>query len=174
MPTKDRPGRAFAVALGLGLGMAQGAAAWQVDLPAPRLEVVMEGERLAALAMPQGARICLHWFHSVTGGAVADCFENRAGRLTLAASFLHDYAAGLGEIPGRGQPRAVAGGYLIDQIDETLPGNRLSLRVAAPHVAQELRGAAGVVPIWRLAPHASRINLVLVDETHRQSVTQDR
>lgn len=83
-----------------------------------------------SLQIPAGDAWCLVWNHSVTGGRVADCFVTRAGQMVLDRSYLHDYAAGLGEVPGRGQVRpAAGGGYWIEGIDEPIPGNRLPLRV---------------------------------------------
>ncbi|MFC7705902.1 DUF1850 domain-containing protein [Plastorhodobacter daqingensis] len=95
---------------------------------------------------------CLHWSHSVTGGAVADCFADRDGRMVLVRSFLHDAAAGLGHIPGRGDMRpAAGGGYWIEGINEVLPCNRLILRVGALRVGHELRIAGHVIPLSALA-----------------------
>ncbi|ATX67897.1 DUF1850 domain-containing protein [Roseinatronobacter bogoriensis subsp. barguzinensis] len=89
--------------------------------------------------MAEGQEICLHWAHSVTGGDVADCFENRAGHLTLTRSYLHDFAAGLGEVEGRGtlipDPQ---GGYWIIEMNEALPDNRLALRTGAADVGHRL------------------------------------
>ena len=106
----------------------------------PALQLQGEGGAvLAQLPMPGGAEICLHWAHSVTGGAVADCFENRAGRLTLTRSFLQDYAAGLGEVAGRGQVVAAqGGGYWITGIDEAMPANSLTLRAGSARVGHRL------------------------------------
>lgn len=129
--------------------------------------VVTDGQSvtMASLPLPQQAGFCLHWFHSVTGGAVADCFRNLTGVLTLESSFLHDYAAGLGDLPGRGRLRALStGGYIIEDMDEPLSGNRLPLRLAAPHVAQELRGGFGRVPLWPMAAHGARITLQLITD----------
>lgn len=100
------------------------------------------GLAIAELAFVSGQEICLSWSHSVTGGQVADCFENRDGVMLLTRSFLHDFAAGLGEILGRGTISAAAeGGYWIDGIDEVIPGNKLLLRVGAPRVGHRLIGA---------------------------------
>ncbi len=113
------------------------------------IEVVADsGAVLATFAAPEGAEWCLHWRHSVTGGAVADCFETRAGTLLLTRSFLHDYAAGLGEIAGRGTVRAAAGGgYWIDAIDEPLPGNTLRLRVGGARVAHRIAHPGGTLAL---------------------------
>jgi hypothetical protein len=120
---------------------------------------------LAVGEMPfdPGQEICLTWAHSVTGGPVADCFDNKDGTLTLSRSYLHDFAAGLGEVAGRGTLRtAPGGGYWIDDINEAIPGNALRLRVGAPRVGHVLTDgrtrlnlsarAAGARVILRLKP----------------------
>ncbi|WP_234822653.1 DUF1850 domain-containing protein [Palleronia aestuarii] len=89
--------------------------------------------------MPRGGGWCLEWAHSVTGGAVADCFVNADGRMVLDRSYLHDYAAGLGEVPGRGHVVAApGGGYWIEGIDEPVPGDALPLRVGGPRVGHRI------------------------------------
>jgi hypothetical protein len=93
----------------------------------------------AMIARIEVAEFCLHWNHSVTGGAVADCFDTKGGTLVLTRSYLHDFAAGLGHLPGRGiQIAAPGGGYWILEIDENVPGNALPLRVGAQAVDHRL------------------------------------
>ena len=105
------------------------------------------------LARIEGREICLRWQHSVTGGDVADCFDTTGGVLVLRRSFLHDFAAGLGHIPGRGvQHAAPGGGYWIDGIDEAVPGNALVLRVGAPGVAHRLVADGAEVRLGDIAP----------------------
>jgi hypothetical protein len=105
-----------------GQGAAQDLGLWQGD------------RRVASHPLP----VCLVWNHSVTGGLVADCLGADAGVLILRRSYLHDFAAGLGEVPGRGRltpdPR---GGYWIDGIDQPLPRG-LILRPGGPAVAHRL------------------------------------
>lgn len=124
------------------------------------------GLAIGQLAFEPGQEICLTWAHSVTGGPVADCFENRSGTLVLARSYLHDFAAGLGEVAGRGTLRsAETGGYWIDGINEPIPGNALRLRVGAPFVGHVLTSgtqrlnlsarAAGASVYLRLRPMPS-------------------
>ena len=97
------------------------------------------GLTIGVLDFAPGQEICLTWAHSVTGGRVADCFENRSGTMVLSRSYLHDFAAGLGEIAGRGTVRTAAtGGYWIDGINEPIPDNTLRLRVGAPRVGHVL------------------------------------
>lgn len=106
------------------------------------------GAILEQMGFAAGEEICLEWAHSVTGGAVADCFENRAGKLVLTRAFLHDFAAGLGEVAGRGHlVSAQGGGYWIVGIDEEISDNALPLRVGAPTVGHMLRSATLSVPL---------------------------
>ena len=98
-----------------------------------------DGQILGHLPFGPDQEICLTWSHSVTGGLVADCFENRADRMVLTRSYLHDFAAGLGEVAGRG--RLIPdpdGGYWIVGIDETVPGNTLRLRAGSAGVGHVL------------------------------------
>lgn len=102
------------------------------------------GEVLALLPLGPEGRFCLRWNHSVTGGAVADCFRQEASGLVLERSYLHDFAAGLGHTPGRGLQRPAAeGGYWIEGIEAPLPGGALTLRVGRPAVGHRIETAAG-------------------------------
>ena len=124
---------------------------------ADTLEVrLASGHLLAAWPMANGQEACLTWAHSVTGGKVVDCFVNDAGRLVLARSFLHDFAAGLGEVAGRGHLRAAeGGGYWIEAIDEAMPGNRLALRIGAHAVDHRLRIGTDGLALSQIAPGAA-------------------
>ncbi|PYE85603.1 DUF1850 domain-containing protein [Pseudoroseicyclus aestuarii] len=107
--------------------------------PAGVLAVERAGAPLLSLEVAEGQGWCLRWHHSVTGGPVADCFQARGGRMILHRSYLHDYAAGLGEVPGRGHVRpAPEGGYWIEDIDEAIPDNALPLRVGRPSTGHRL------------------------------------
>lgn len=119
----------------------------------PVLVVETAGAPLGELPFQPGAEICLRWNHSVTGGAVADCFENVAGHLTLTRSYLHDFAAGLGEVAGRGRiAPAATGGYWITGIAERIPNNSLALRVGPAAVDHTLTGTDHSLPLSRIAP----------------------
>lgn len=100
-----------------------------------------DGTILVEEPAPPGTGWCLWWRHSVTGGAVADCFTNQLGRMLLKRSFLHDFAAGLGTVEGRGGRlvSAPGGGYWIEGINEPIAGDALVLRVGAPRVAHRLQ-----------------------------------
>ena len=114
------------------------------------------GLAIGQLHFEPGQEICLTWAHSVTGGKVADCFENRAGSLVLSRSYLHDFAAGLGEVAGRGTLRsAPSGGYWIEGIDEAIVNNTLRLRVGAPRVGHVLSDGANRLNLSARAAGAS-------------------
>jgi hypothetical protein len=133
--------------------------------PAATLHVEGGGGLLIQADAPEGAEWCLTWNHSVTGGAVADCFENRDGRMVLTRAYLHDFAAGLGTVEGRGGTlvSAEGGGYWIEGLDEPIPGNALPLRVGRPSTDHRLRiggmvhalssFAAGQRVVLRLLPN---------------------
>ncbi|TVP69267.1 MAG: DUF1850 domain-containing protein [Rhodobacteraceae bacterium] len=131
----------------------------------PVVEVTLEtGQVLAQWPLGTGAELCLHWSHSVTGGAVADCFIQQAGQFMLMRSYLHDGAAGLGEIPGRGQMVAAPeGGYWIERMAEPLADNRLTLRIGSSSVGHRLTLEAAQLDLSALAPGA-RATLTLKPE----------
>ncbi len=99
-----------------------------------------DGNVLVEAPAPPGAGWCLRWRHSVTGGKVADCFNNDGGRMVLVRSFLHDFAAGLGTVEGRGGRlvSAPGGGYWIEGINAPIPGNVIVLRVGSARVGHLL------------------------------------
>lgn len=107
---------------------------------AQQLSVWAEKSRLAAHPLPA----CLVWNHSVSGGLVADCFDHADGVLILRRSYLHDFAAGLGEVAGRGHlTQSPDGGYWIEGIDEPLPDG-LVLRLGGARVAHRLGPDPGI------------------------------
>lgn len=147
-----REGRSLGAALCVCLMLA-GAPVWAqsvlvVETPA--------GLSIGQIDFAPGQEICLTWAHSVTGGRVADCFENRDGTMVLSRAYLHDFAAGLGEVAGRGTLRtAEGGGYWIDGINEAIPGNALRLRVGAPRVGHVLSDGATMLRLSARAAGAS-------------------
>lgn len=99
-----------------------------------------DGTKIARLSIPEGAGWCVIWNHSVELFEVADCYENRGGRMVLIRSHLPDFAAGLDHIPGRGvQISDGKGGYWIEDLNEPVPGNIYILRPGGPKVDHRLR-----------------------------------
>ncbi|MBM9593961.1 DUF1850 domain-containing protein [Roseitranquillus sediminis] len=125
------------------------------------LSVETEGATLVSVEVADGAEWCLKWQHSVTGGDVADCFRNDGGTMILDRSFLHDFAAGLGTIAGRGWMRtAEGGGYWIEDMDEPVAENRLILRVGRGSVDHRLVVAGDVHDLTAMAA-GERVSLRL-------------
>ncbi|SFX54346.1 DUF1850 domain-containing protein [Marinospirillum alkaliphilum] len=105
-----------------------------------RLSVTPEGQPPGFfLPLQENESWCLVWNHSVAGFAVTDCFVLIEGQWLLASSHQPDFAAGLGHRQGYGELQSDgAGGYLISNIDEPIPGNRMVLRVGAMQVNHRL------------------------------------
>lgn len=138
---------------------------WGVGASAAQAETILrveypDGNVLVETPAPAGTGWCLRWRHSVTGGKVADCFTNDGGRMVLARSFLHDFAAGLGTVEGRGGRlvSAPGGGYWIEGINEPIPGNALALRVGSPRVGHRLEIGG---EIHRLSAMAARERVII-------------
>lgn len=120
----------------------------------PMLEVRLDtGPVLVRWPMAEEAEVCLTWNHSVTGGKVADCFVQSSGQLVLRRSYLHDFAAGLGEVPGRGTlVSAAEGGYWIERIDAPVADNTLTLWIGAASVDHKLHLGGQVFSLSARAP----------------------
>jgi hypothetical protein len=119
------------------------------------------GRTLAVFNVPEGAKWCILWHHSVQGFEVSDCYKNSNGIMVLVRSHLPDFAAGLDHIPGRGrQVSDGQGGYWIEEIDEAVPGNSYIMRPGAGIVDHRIRMGATEVSLSAIAPRARvRISL---------------
>lgn len=125
------------------------------------------GAQIARFVVPDGGAWCLLWHHSVKGFEVADCYENRAGRMVLVWSHLPDFAAGLDHIPGRGrQVSDGQGGYFILDINEPVPGNAYVLRPGAMPVDHRLVVGDRVVSLSAVAPR-ERVRISLIGSNDR-------
>ncbi|MGI1661604.1 DUF1850 domain-containing protein [Palleronia sp. KMU-117] len=123
-----------------------------------------DGAVILRAAVPEGAEWCVLWRHSVKGFEVADCYENRAGRMVLVRAHLPDFAAGLDHIPGRGrQVSDGAGGYWILDIDEPVPGDAYVLRPGTMAVDHRIRVGPRVVSLSAVAEH-ERVRIALLPE----------
>ncbi len=138
-----------------------------VGLPAAADQTVLavttnQGLKVLELPLAEGQSWCLVWRHSVAGFTVRDCFVWQSPHLTLQSSHQPDFAAGLGHFEGRGQVRASSqGGYIIEDIDERLPDNRLVLRVGSPAVDHRIEiGAQSISLSERVAGERVGIQVV--------------
>jgi hypothetical protein len=120
-----------------------------------------DGSEIARLPVPDGAGWCVLWRHSVAGFEVADCYENRGGRMVLVRSHLPDFAAGLDHIPGRGrQVSDGRGGYWILDLDEPVPGNAYVLRPGLGPVDHRLSAGGRTVSLSAAAAR-ERVRIAL-------------
>lgn len=120
-----------------------------------------DGTPIARLDVPEGTGWCILWRHSVKGFEVADCYENRDGRMVLVRSHLPDFAAGLDHIPGRGrQVSDGMGGYWIEDLDEAVPGNAYILRPGTMAVDHRIAAGDTVVSLSARAEH-DRVRIAL-------------
>ena len=123
-----------------------------------------DGSELLRLPAPDGTGWCVLWNHSVQGFPVADCYENRGGRMVLVRSRQPDFAAGLGHIPGRGrQVSDGQGGYWILDIDEAVPGGAYVLRPGAGAVDHRIEIGDTTVSLSALAPR-DRVRIALTGD----------
>jgi hypothetical protein len=122
------------------------------------------GDTLARFDVGVGQGWCILWHHSVQGFEVADCYENRDGHMVLVRSHMPDFAAGLGHVPGRGRQLSDGtGGYWIEEINETVPGNAYILRPGAGFVDHRIRAGIAEVSLSAQAPRA-RVRIALTGD----------
>ncbi len=131
----NRPPRLFGYSAATALALlAASAMLW------PLVGVEVNGADTCRLFLPlrEGEPLELSWRHSVDGILVRDVFTRRAQTLYLNASYNPYFAAGLGEVPGRGRVVGTENhGLAIIDINE--PMQRLVLRVGGAEVAHTLR-----------------------------------
>ncbi len=132
---------------------------WPAQAGEVRLSVTdAAGAEILAADLDRETRWCLVWTHSVKGFEVEDCFRQDAGVLMLERSHQPDFAAGLGDIPGRGQVVSDgAGGYWIEGIDAPLPGDAVPLRIGTAAVNHRLRIGEREWSLSARAPGASAV-----------------
>jgi hypothetical protein len=110
------------------------------------------GELLVGFDLSEEAGWCVLWNHSVAGFDVRDCYRYEEGAMLLTSHHTPDFAAGLGHLPGRGRLESDGhGGYVIEDIDEPVPGNRYLLRVGSPAVNHRIAHGGAVVSLSELA-----------------------
>lgn len=132
-----------------------------------------EGAVLFACELRPHDRWCLLWNHSVAGFTVQDCFVFRPPKMVLDESVQPDFAAGLGQVQGRGEVRAGAtGGYRIVGIGMPVAGNRLLLRVGSASV--DHRVVVGGATVSLSEPAAGRRVVMRIADEERSAVGPPR
>ena len=158
-PRRTPQARLRGLLLAGGMVIAAALPATAADL---RIILADTGAELARLPLPDPPEWCVLWRHSVKGFEVSDCYAARDGRMVLVRSHQPDFAAGLGHIEGRGTLTGDGfGGYIIDGIDEAVPGNAYILRPGGPAVDHRIRTAGAEISLTRLAQR-QRVLIALV------------
>jgi hypothetical protein len=90
------------------------------------------GSALLTLSLARAPNWEIEWRHSVTGMTVRDSYTWRQGELVLLESHVPQLdAAGFGDTPGRGTLESDGAGTVIRNLNEPIPGDRLTLRVGS-------------------------------------------
>ena len=124
-----------------------------LSLPVPGLLLCVEGRPVSWLPLKEGERLELSWVHSVSGIRVREVFRYQNGTLFFTETHNPWFAAGLGEVPGRGRVVAEAGhAVAIVGIDE--PAWGMVFRLGAPSVDHTLWYRGRPLRLSRCYPHA--------------------
>ncbi len=105
--------------------------------PVPGLLLSVDGRPVAWLALADGERLEITWVHSVSGIPVREVFVYRRGDLLFMETHNPWFAAGLGEVPGRGRVVAEPG-HAVAIVDIGEPAWNLTLRLGTPRVDHTL------------------------------------
>ncbi len=119
-------------------------------------------ERLGSVFFPvrEGSVVELEWIHSVSAIPVREVFEVAGGELWLEETHNPWFAAGLGEISGRG--RTVAeGDHAVAIVDIHERAEEMVLRIGNPEIHHTIRVAGRQCDLSRLAPHRRAVLAVL-------------
>jgi len=139
-----RPTLGF-LALGVGLFLS--------FLPVPGMRLTVDGRPIAWLPLREGERLELTWVHSVSGIRVREVFRYRNGTLFFTETHNPWFAAGLGEVPGRGRVVAESG-HAVAIVDIDEPAWGMVFRLGAPSVGHTLWYRGRPLGLSRCFPHA--------------------
>ena len=119
--------------------------------PVTALQVGIEGVGPLFFPVREGAAVELTWVHSVSAIPVREVFRVADGALWLEETHNPWFAAGLGEIAGRGRTVAEAGhAVAIVDIHERAEG--MALRIGSPEIHHTVRVSDRSCDLSRLAP----------------------
>lgn len=124
-------------------------ALWPTDV----LEVSVEGVGTLRYPVRTGERVELTWIHSVSAIPVREVFEVRGGDLWLMETHNPWFAAGLGEIAGRGRTVSEEG-HAVAIVDINERADGMVLRIGSPEIHHTLIVGGRRCDLSRLAPHA--------------------
>ena len=120
--------------------------------PATFLTVDVDGYGQLRFPVRDGQKIELTWIHSVSAIPVREVFVVRGDELILMETHNQWFAAGLGEIAGRG--RTVSeDGHAVAIVDINEPADGMILRIGSPEIHHTLIVAGKKCDLSALAPH---------------------
>jgi len=120
--------------------------------PVPGVELWAAGRPVAWLALKEGERLELTWVHSVSGIPVREVFRYQGGTLYFEETHNPWFAAGLGEVPGRGRVVAEAG-HAVAVVGIHEPALGFVFRLGAPEIDHTLWYRGRPYRLSRCHPH---------------------
>jgi len=120
--------------------------------PRPGLCLFVGERPVAWLALREGEELELTWVHSVSGIPVREVFRYQDGTLYLVETHNPWFAAGLGEVPGRGRVVAEEG-HAVAIVDIDEPALDLVFRLGSPEVDHTLWHRGRPYRLSRCFPH---------------------
>ncbi len=130
--------------------------AWPVTV----LQVGVEGRGPVFFPVRDGALAELTWVHSVSAIPVREVFRVEGGELWLEETHNPWFAAGLGEVAGRGRTVAEAN-HAVAIVDLHERAEGMALRIGSPEIHHTVRVSGRSCDLSRLAPHERAVFEVL-------------
>ncbi|WP_457631748.1 DUF1850 domain-containing protein [Oceanithermus sp.] len=120
--------------------------------PTGFLTVAVDGFGELRVPVRDGEKVELTWIHSVSAIPVREVFVVRGDELVLMETHNQWFAAGLGEIAGRG--RTVSeDGHAVAIVDINEPADGMVLRIGSPEIHHTLIAGGFKCDLSAFAPH---------------------
>jgi len=120
--------------------------------PVPGMLLRVNGRPVAWLPLADGEQVALTWVHSVSSIVVKEVFRYQNGTLYFMETHNPWFAAGLGEVPGRGRVVSEAG-HAVAIVDIREPAWDLVFRLGAPEIDHTLWYRGRPFRLSRCYPH---------------------
>jgi len=125
---------------------------WVLLWPTTFLQVDVAGVGQLRVPVHEGEKVQLTWIHSVSAIPVREVFVIHNDQLVLMETHNQWFAAGLGEIAGRGRTVAEKN-HAVAIVDINEPSNGLVLRIGSPGIHHTLIVGDFKCDLSKLAPH---------------------
>ena len=121
--------------------------------PVPGMLLQIDARPVAWLPLENGEDLELTWVHSVSGIPVREVFRYQDGTLYFEETHNPWFAAGLGEVPGRGRVVSEAG-HAVAIVGIHEPAWDFVFRLGAPEIDHTLWYRGRPLRLSRCFPHA--------------------